>query len=146
MLISIYYAYINYLTLDINIGENYTLDFKHDDYKMFYRGEQNYSWKLVPSLIRNELENKKTIKYEDLYRRYLKSGMIEKYCEWVKNISYLDNEFLSLMQHSISYSPYIDLTSDKDIAYTFALNKASINTYLNMNSSIYYFICKKDMI
>ena len=122
-----------------------------NQYPVFFRGQSNYDWNLVPSIIRDfneiDLMRKKIgvsgtlIDNSKLFKIYSETGMIAKYNkvfdEKVLSPSDIDYRFLSYMQHSISYSPLIDFTKDYKVACSFAIPINSINTYLQKDSCVF---------
>lgn len=116
-------------------------------YKAYYRGQSNYSWGLIPSFFRNyNFKTKNDGEIVDIKKMYLKydeAGLINKYNETIaikeiKDSKDLDYNFISYMQHSVSYSPLIDITSKFEIGVQFALgNKADINSYYGDDSALF---------
>lgn len=112
-----------------------------------YRGQTNYEWGIIPSIFRNYDKKSKLsgdyFDYELMFHQYKDSDLIEKYNATIakkeilnpKDINY---EFISYMQHSVAYSPLIDITDKGIIGLQFALgNKNCINDFKNQESSIY---------
>ena len=111
----------------------------------FYRGQSNFEWQLKPSLLRGydfKSNDGRVIDLDVLYDIYHDVGLIDKYNNTVGNKRIksgkdIDYEFLSFMQHAVSYSPLIDFTGKIDVAYKFALQKSSPNTYLQNSSAVF---------
>ncbi|MGI6782352.1 MAG: FRG domain-containing protein [Acholeplasmataceae bacterium] len=111
----------------------------------YYRGQANYNWSLSPSLLRGFYYEKNdgcVIDISRLYVIYRKTGLIDKYnktmgSKKIGNCKDIDYDFLSFMQHSISFSPLIDFTSNIKIAYKFALQKSTPNDYLLNDSAVF---------
>lgn len=112
---------------------------------LYFRGQSDFSWQLKPSLLRgfncSELDGC-VIDNNKLFEIYDKTNLIKKYNDnisdkIIRSGSDIDYDFLSFMQHAVSYSPLIDFTSDIEVAYKFALNKNNPNTYLQKDSSIF---------
>ncbi|MBR6517431.1 MAG: FRG domain-containing protein [Bacilli bacterium] len=120
------------------------------NFKSFYRGQSHYSWGLVPSFFRNfNFKTEDDGEVVDIYKMYLnyeKSGLISKYNETIatkkiENSTDLNYDFISYMQHSVAYSPLIDITSKFEIGMQFALgNKADINSFYGYDSALFAFI------
>lgn len=107
---------------------NSYLDFKQklisntDDKNTYYRGESNSEWSLNSSMVRKFLyANKKAF---TLDKGALDSQVNEYKVEYERKISsnhgYI--RFLFYLQHSISFSPFIDLTENLWIALSFSLS------------------------
>lgn len=113
----------------------------------YYRGESDFSYKLLPSIYRNyEVKSYgSTINYSILGRLYYDCGLIDKYYKIFKS-KVIDYEFCSFMQHSKAYSPFIDLTENINIALSFAThNTGGINKYLTTEGAIYEFEFKNNI-
>lgn len=117
----------------------------YNGYNFLYRGQSQYSWDLIPSLIRGYSKKSKkdgvVIDNNELYELYSKTNMIKDYNRFKKNNiesgKDIDYDFLSFMQHSISYSPLIDFTDDENVALSFAIQRSDINTFLQKDSSVF---------
>lgn len=131
---------------------------------IFYRGQKDASWSLICSLVRglksSELSKDKIGEsckigdntnitclrmrdIEDLYKE--NNNMFSPFRKYFDNFD--DNQknsydFLAFMQHSIQYSPLIDLTADIKVALTFALQTNDPTTYMFKDSSLFKFECK----
>lgn len=107
-----------------------------------FRGESNYAWNIIPSLVRNiTLKNGLYIDYQSLFKLYEERNyplsLIEKYKSYFGKICYIDYKFLSWMQHSISYSPLVDFTTDYRVALSFAVKANNPNNFMFDDSAIY---------
>lgn len=130
------------------VGKDLTIDdlpiekalITHNDGKHWYRGQSDYQWNLTPSMfrnLRNVFPKETKINNKTIEQIYSESGMLDKWNQ-VFNSSIIDYSFLSYMQHSISYSPLLDFTSNFPTALSFALyNKSSINDYAYKDSSVF---------
>ena len=106
----------------------------------FYRGHRDYSWRMVPSMLRG-FNKTKHIDSKVLLNIYDKIGLLKKYNERIESIDKHNPkniyEFITYMQHSLSYSPLLDLTREFLIAESFALsNPAEINSFSKTDSSV----------
>ena len=113
---------------------------RHNSNQTWYRGQSNFDWGLVPSMYRSITRDKVTyIDQNALSQKYNTSGLSDKYRK-VFEKRMIDYEFLSYMQHAISYSPLLDFTSDFIIATSFALsNRQDIESFHNKDSAIFRF-------
>ena len=68
----------------------------------------------------------KQITYKELFDIYNKRNLIGRYND-VFGYSRVDYQFCSFMQHSVSYSPYLDFSEDVKIALSFACNNDTIS-------------------
>lgn len=118
----------------------------------YYRGQTNYEWELIPSLFRNyNFRNGDQGDYIDsnmILNIYDNEELVDKYDKTIGTSSRggkvslkttgITYNFLSYMQHSVSFSPMIDFTDKKEIASTFALgNKTDFNSFLKYDSAIF---------
>ena len=127
----------------------------------FFRGHENISWEISPSLIRNlNAFNGKGLYLDidsicELYNeRGYSNSLISKYIKFfkgcpIKNSTIIDYHFFAWMQHAVSYSPLVDFTSDYMIALSFAIKANNPSTFLYDDSSVYilelpgdYNVCK----
>ena len=112
--------------------DEYINDGKNNE-KLYFRGQSNYNWSLVPSCCRNLNYNGAVIfETSHLIKKYIDSKKTHKF----KNVfekDYCNNlyEFLAFMQHSISYSPLIDFTERPEVALSFALYDNSLDYFYN---------------
>ena len=119
--------------------------FANNNETFYFRGQSDFGWGLKPSLFRDFKFDKDYGQFIDnnwLLDIYQKTGLLDKYSSFLNydNIiksNPIDYNFLSFMQHAISYSPLIDFTNDINIAYRFALMRNNPNHYLYKDSSIY---------
>ena len=111
----------------------------------YYRGESDFSYKLLPSLYRDYDVKKygNKIDYNVLFNLYKDANLINKY-DKIFSFKDINYSFCSFMQHSRAYSPYLDLTFNPYIALSFSTCvQNSINKYQNTDSSVYEFNFKK---
>lgn len=113
--------------------------------KIWYRGQSDFSWELIPSFLRDIKEEVK-IDGIYLYDDYIEKKLVEKYNkvfnEELKSINY---EFLSFMQHSVSYSPLLDFSDSPLVAISFALsNNNQFNNYYRNHSSMFELECRQE--
>lgn len=137
-----------------NDNINVFLDEQEVDDEVYYRGQSNCQWGLIPSMFRNYRfkSNMKTDGYfvdiNMLYENYSESDLIDKYnktiaIDKIVNASDISYDFIAYMQHSLAYSPLIDVTKKKEIGLQFALgNKYDINNFLGSNSTLFAFKIK----
>ena len=103
-----------------------------------YRGQSDYRYDLLPSIYRN-LDFNGIMTYKQMCSFYIESGLYSKYEKHIGGSSGIDYSFVSFMQHSISYSPLLDFTTDKNIALIFGTDSSNMNynAYINTDASIY---------
>lgn len=136
ILLLLYYSY-GYVTIAydqfINNPNNNNL------HNYFYRGVSNDKFDLIPTMYR-DVSKKHIIIYDDYIKsKYDEEKYKSKYEKVFNNIVNFD-EFYEYMQHSCSYSPLLDFTSDINIAKVFATNYyGNINTYRTNNAAMYLF-------
>lgn len=119
------------------------------DMLYFFRGQEDFSWNITPSLIRNLKVAKGHGLYIDINSMYslysennYSNSLKEKYNKtfekrpviYARDINYY---FLSWMQHAVSYSPLVDFTSDYAVASSFAVRANNPNLFLYNDSAIY---------
>lgn len=134
--------------------ENYKNIISSNNEKKYYRGQTNFEWGLVPSCFRNYSFKTSRDGYfvdvEMLYKKYLDSGLIEKFNETIAvdkilNSQQISYDFISYMQHALSYSPLIDITSKPEIGLQFALsNKSRVNDFLGQQAALFEFEVMND--
>lgn len=107
----------------------------------YYRGENDFSYKLLPSIYRNYDVKRygNNFKKQTMRDLYKDTNLISKY-KTVFEFLDINYDFCAYMQHSKSYSPFLDLTSEPYVALTFA-TKASgdLNKYMKADASLYEF-------
>lgn len=122
--------------LKYNLEDIYNNHLNYDNNTYFFRGQTNYEWSLIPSMIRNLNDNVK-INMNFLNKKYLTLKLKDKYHKMFDK-NKIDYLFLSFMQHACSYSPFIDFTKSNIIGLSFALsNPNSFNDFTNKNSSLF---------
>lgn len=122
--------------LKYSLEDIYNNNLIYDNNAYFFRGQTNYEWNLIPSMIRNLNDNVK-INMNFFNKKYLTLKLKDKYYEMFgkDKIDYL---FLSFMQHACSYSPFIDFTKSNIIGLSFALSNPNFfNDFTNKNSSLF---------
>ena len=111
---------------------------------LLYRGQVNSNYELIPSFYRN-LKKNEIFNISKILEIYEKENLIEKYNKiFDKNITSMAKpneiiDFFTYMQHSISYSPLLDLTDKIEIAAVFAnyfYANTNFNDYRNNDSCI----------
>lgn len=134
------YEYLYFLLLFIvHIRENSTLCELANKSQMrtFYRGEENSEWMMTPSFLR-KLNQNAIVDSNYIYSTYKRLGLIGKYSDHFESISSFNYELASFMQHSCSYSPFIDFTSNENVAKVFAATKHSgFNEYEKTKCKVY---------
>lgn len=124
-----------------------------DDYKnqdAYFRGESDFSYRLLPSIYRNYdfKQYPQVIHLNDLRSVYKDSNLLDKYETIFGNeFKGIDYNFIAFMQHSKAYSPFLDLTKNHIIALSFATNtNIDCGKYSTADSSIYRFKFEKSKI
>jgi hypothetical protein len=116
------------------------LTFLNNDGSNWYRGQSDYQWNLTPSMFRNlsnVFSNNITINRYEIEKLYTNNKMLSRWKQ-VFDSSVIDYKFLSYMQHSISYSPLLDFTSDFPTALSFSLgNRSAINDFAYKDASVF---------
>lgn len=119
----------------------------YSDTNTFFRGQSNYSWGVVPSIFRNYIfesnASGEVFDLEKMFKKYSKYGLIDKYNKTIavnkiNKFEDINYNFISYMQHSLSYSPLIDITSKFEIGLQFALgNKANVNDFYSNAAALF---------
>jgi hypothetical protein len=105
---------------------------------VYFRGQTNTEWRITPSILRNL--NKSIVLDDNYYFKLLTKNRLEwKYNTLIRNTRRsMKYEKYAFMQHACSFSPFVDFTSKKEIAISFALSNASnFNDFNNNNSSVF---------
>ena len=105
---------------------------------VYYRGQTNSDWRISPSVLRDL--NKSVVFNDNYYFKILSKAKLEdKYNELIRTKkSFEKYPKYAFMQHSLSFSPLIDFTKEKEIATSFALsNPAQINVLENKDSAVF---------
>ena len=108
---------------------------------IFCRGVSNSNYDLIPSMYRDLIKNKINIIVDDDYidELYRAKRLTNMYKDLISKEP-IGKAFYSFMQHSISYSPLLDITKSLEIALSFATyNQSSVNNYENIDAAIYMF-------
>lgn len=106
---------------------------------VFYRGQANYEWYINPAMIRNLNENV-VLDYDFLMHKLLNSKLEEKFNDiFRKEYRNFDSfKKLSFLQHSVSYSPFVDFTKYSVIASSFALSNSNlINDFYSKKACVF---------
>ena len=114
---------------------------KESSKESFFRGHSDEGFRLIPSIFRSYNASKygEEMTYPTLYNLYNEANLLTKYGN-VFNYSSINNEFCAFMQHSCSYSPFLDLTKNHIIALSFATsNHGNLNEYFRKKSAIFEF-------
>ena len=130
--------------------ESLSLRDDNDNQSVFYRGESDFNYSLLPSIYRNYNFKKypQVICLNDLRAIYKDSNLLDKYkIIFGDEFEDIDYNFIAFMQHSKAYSPFLDLTKNHIIALSFATNTTiDCGKYFTSNSSIYRFKFEKNKI
>lgn len=112
-------------------------------YDTYYRGQSDYNFDLIPSFYRKLKIDGDTLEITKKFimQKYTDIGVLEKYREVFDESKTTSLDILTFVQHTISYSPLLDVTESKEIAAVFATSSHGINPnrYFNTDSSIYCF-------
>ena len=108
---------------------------------VWYRGQTNTNWQLVPSFFRSA---KKTAlwTWDEIYKEYQskprKVSLIKKLNEVDIDTTSFPYKTAAFIQHSIGYSPLIDFSRSSKVALSFALaNGSSMVSYYGDDSCVY---------
>lgn len=158
--------FINYLVkaslygaLDALYNQELLININEDNYqeikmnksidRFYYRGQSNYKRDLCPSIFRGLTFSKGSnihVTKDTLFKIYNEKGysnsLIDKYNNCFPNkiitkYSGVDYDFLAWMQHSISYSPLMDFTTDLDVALTFAITPNNPTNFCLIDSALF---------
>lgn len=116
--------------------------------KSYFRGHSDEKHKLIPTIFRSYdiLKYGNEMNYLTLHELYKQPNLIEKY-EKVFKHSIINDEFCAFMQHSCSYSPFLDLTRNHIIALSFATsNHGNLNEYFSKKSAVFEFKFNDDVL
>ena len=116
----------------------YIEEIETDNDVEFYRGQSNYDWKMSPSVLR-DLNEDLVLDDNGYYHLIKQNGLLAKYETVFKNanIKGAYNRY-AFLQHSCSYSPFIDFTKDPIIGTSFALsNTSTLNTFYFKDSALF---------
>ncbi|HHT99217.1 MAG TPA: FRG domain-containing protein [Acholeplasma sp.] len=110
------------------------IKYDEQDNIVWYRGQTNTNWQLVPSFFRSA---KRTAlwTWSDIYKDYKskpsKVSLINKLNEVDIDTKSFPYKTAAFIQHSIGYSPLIDFSRSSKVALSFALSNASsmVNYY-----------------
>ena len=132
-------TYVDYSTgkLDIDSESDYS---KKRVYRL-YRGQSQYEWNLCPSLFRKVLESKPAGNYffdgKSIAWHYKEKGIEARYNELFKTDfekKQRNSErnakmfsYVSFLQHSLCYTPFLDFTKDIYVATYFATDGPEIS-------------------
>jgi hypothetical protein len=129
-----------YIELPLNNIED-IIQYNEKQGVVWYRGQTNTNWQLVPSFFRNA---KKTSLwtwneiYKDYKSRPKKVSLISKLNEVDINTFLFPYKTAAFIQHSIGYSPLIDFTRSPKVALSFALaNASSMVNYYGDDACVY---------
>lgn len=115
--------------------------FNYIDTNAYYRGESSFSYKLLPSIFRNYNVDRYGNRFNInvLFDLYKDANLLSKY-GIIFDYRYINYDFCAYMQHSKSYSPLLDLTSEAIVALSFATKAyGDLNSYMNTDASLYEF-------
>lgn len=100
-------------------------DYIKNETNYWFRGQSNYKWNIIPSSLR-KLESNIGYNYEflinDLNCGNTNNKNIQDELKKM-DIDVYDQQYgtLAFLQHSISYSPLVDFTKDKNVSLTFSM-------------------------
>ncbi len=111
-----------------------------DDESLYYRGHSDSDFKFSPSIYRNLKIKDSTLNLHSLEEIYSNRGIVKKYCAiFSKDEFSIDYQFLAYIQHSCAYSPFLDFTSDEDVAKVFATYETNYNSYRFNDAALFAF-------
>lgn len=107
---------------------------------IYYRGQNNSKWRISPSILRNL--NRNIILDDNSYYVFLKEDESEsKFDSLMRDRSTNTYDKYAFMQHSRSFSPFVDFTTNMTIATSFALsNVHDANCFRNEDSVVFQLI------
>lgn len=127
------YLCTNYTILDNSSCSEFYRRFINKN--LYYRGHSDFEFALIPSFYRalDIKEAKACIDFDFIKKRYKEIGLLNK-----DNLNF---KKIALFQHSIAYSPLLDITSDKNIATIFATCGQGMNPndYYKKDAALYTF-------
>ena len=147
------FVYLKCLVLIYVCSSSFEYDYSEESIRLaseyfvsgnvFYRGHSNIEYKIVPSMVRS-LNRTKRIDYSYICKLYKKSNLLDKYQLLIDPSANVDYSFCSFVQHATSYSPFIDFTTEKDIALSFATYpNGNLNTYNGTDASLIVLAAKE---
>mgnify|MGYP003290125183 CR=1 FL=1 len=110
-----------------------------------FRGQTDFNYRISPSIFRNHKGN---ILFDDDYYHSILSdtGLEGKFDRLIRDHSMNRYSKYAFIQHSCSYSPFIDFTKDIIIATSFSLsNSSKINEFKDNDSSVYCLNIESDL-
>lgn len=129
--------------LDKVVDNNLNLEKRLQNKKVYFRGEDNFDFNLIPSFYRKDLADFKddiTIIDDDFLKRiYCKNGMLGEYKKIFS--SRYGYGFLAFMQHTFAFSPFLDFTSSHVVALSFS----STNCNKRNDGSFYVLDTRNDV-
>lgn len=133
-LLTLLYVVQGYIETDLPLSDGFKKS------TTYYRGQSDYSYKLLPSLYRG-LRKDGVIDFAKLSKMYQDTFFFEKYCNHIEKISHVNYSFISFIQHAVAYSPLLDFSEDKDIALVFASasDGKNYNAYQQTDAGLYSF-------
>lgn len=107
---------------------------------IYYRGQPDYGYQLLPSLYRG-LQGSGIIDFAQLCDMYKKTPFFEKYQNHIEYIPEINYSFISFLQHAVSYSPLLDFSENREIALIFATTSEgkNYNAYQHTDAGLYTF-------
>ena len=87
--------------------------------QLWYRGQQSFSFSLIPSYFRNKGDNG-VVNKKKLLSDYKAKNINSKLNE-IFHYSDLDFQKISFVQHTLSKTPFLDFTKDINVATAFAV-------------------------
>ena len=123
---------------NISLDSVDSLEYLHQYH--YFRGQTDYEWRMSPSILRNL--NMDIVLDDKYYFELLSEQNLEdKYNNLIKATPgfSVENKYnkYAFIQHSTSFSPFIDFTKEPIIAISFSLSNAMrLNDFRNSDSSI----------
>lgn len=145
-------AFSYYISKRINFDEYKELfdikEFEHlSNSYVFYRGQQDCNWRMLPSVFRSIDNN---VVFDNSYYKLLtcENGLEKKFDDQMRhnkrNSGLYAYQKYAFFQHSCSYSPLLDLTSDAITALSFALSNSHNKGTFSKTDSVVFLINSKN--
>ncbi len=103
---------------------NDNLDENRINKKYWYRGHASTSWNLIPSFYRHLGKKHELINYKFLSNEYKRTNVMNKVNDVIESKD-LNYEQLAYIQHSISFSPLLDFSTNYQTSRSFAVGDLS---------------------
>jgi len=116
---------------------NDIINYKDKENAFWFRGQTDYSWKLVPSYYRSLGKKDLIVDHKYLENDYNDMG-IKRKLNSIFGIEDIDYERLSFVQHSLAITPLLDFTKNVYSATSFAIgNYSSPRKLIDPDSAIF---------